>query len=173
MIHGDMDVNTTKQEVALNVLVVNCQDTSERGAMIWMKAPVPVVMQEHLDLLKAFFNRFVSRVLRGNIRHWVEKRHVWNARIAVLASIFCQPMLVKKHKIEFVLSYLREIIRMRIINIFTSSVQQVQMHQRGAQAYKTVCATPAFRDQMGARVLSVAVESISLQQGQMPAPTVG
>tara|TARA_Y100000389_G_scaffold168722_1_gene174537 strand:- start:2712 stop:3458 length:747 start_codon:yes stop_codon:yes gene_type:complete len=61
---------------------------------------------------------------------------------------------------------------MRIINIFTSSVQQVQMHQRGAQAYKTVCATPAFRDQMGARVLSVAVESISLQQGQMLAPTV-
>tara|TARA_Y100000389_G_scaffold168722_1_gene174538 strand:- start:3687 stop:3875 length:189 start_codon:yes stop_codon:yes gene_type:complete len=34
MIYGEVDVNTTKQEVALNVLVVNCQDTSERGAMI-------------------------------------------------------------------------------------------------------------------------------------------
>ena len=34
MIHGEVDVNTTKQEVALNVLVVNCQDTSERGARI-------------------------------------------------------------------------------------------------------------------------------------------
>ena len=34
-------------------------------------------------------------------------------------------------------------------------VQQVQMRQRGAQAYKAVYATPAFRGRMEDRVLSV------------------
>ena len=51
--------------------------------------------------------------------------------------------------------------------------RRARMRQQGAQAYKTVYVTLAFRDQMGARVHSVSVESIKLQQGQMPARTVG
>ena len=52
-------------------------------------------------------------------------------------------------------------------------VRRAQMRQRGAQAYKTVYATPAFRGPMEDLVLSVAVECIKLQQGPMPARTVG
>ena len=47
------------------------------------------------------------------------------------------------------------------------------MRRRGAQAYKTVCATPAFRDQVEARVLSVSEERTRVHPGPMPAQTVG
>ena len=51
-------------------------------------------------------------------------------------------------------------------------VRKAQMRQLEAQTYKTVYVTPAFRGPMEDLVLSVAVESIKLQQGQMPVRTV-